>query len=269
MPKAKQVNKPRKHIAKRPRRAKYTPSASSKRSCPPGQVLSKKSKRCVRRSHKVKITPLAPVKVPEPLVRLAEDCDYNKLWKEGRRLGRGAQGSVYTTCLFNDCEYAMKQVALSAPGALHDLKMEIGALFALESTGVVPKIHAAWTCGEFGYVVMDKVHKCVKRKEHLARAVKRALDKIWEKGWLHIDLKMDNIGCDANGKLLLIDFGYAVKAQRPNQKYPKHPLSLRFKRVFTLQELIFVQQLNYLLAFDPQSPQLPAYLQKWNQILRE
>ena len=62
-----------------------------------------------------------------------------------------------------------------------------------------------------------------------------------EKGWLHVDTHPGNVMCK-NGKMIMIDFGWAVKKGKKN--YPDHPLSRRLGRPLSWKALEVVQELN-------------------------
>lgn len=118
-------------------------------------------------------------------------------------------------------------------------KYEVKALYELNDWKYSPKIHDAWTCGEYGYLVVDKLEancyhswKIINEilryyHRHMGyewRDIKKILQSLKRREWYHGDTHSGNVMCDKHGTKKLIDFGWARKFQRDNEIYADHPL---------------------------------------------
>ena len=158
--------------------------------------------------------------IPKKFLPIVEDCSKNeKTWikkKKAKTIDKFYL-SVYQACYLesDDCEYMIKKQNDYSV----EFQTEVEAYQDLQNTGAVPKIYAAWTCNDKGYIVMEKLEE-FKPKNAISlmkkyREYKKLLEKIKEKGWLHVDSHKGNIMLNSKNKLVLIDFGWAVK-QREN-----------------------------------------------------
>jgi serine/threonine protein kinase len=251
--------------------------------CPPHQILNEETNRCVNRDGKigkailearkspVRKSPVhkspvrkSPVhkstvingKIVTPVgkgissktLNIVEDCAKLTEWDMKELLGEGQYGKAFKVCKgVDDCNYVLKMQKLD-----EDFYIEIQALTELKDTGVVPKYYSAWTCDGYGYFVIEKLDKCPKEKfnyynKDSAKELDDVLEKIYKKGWLHVDVHPGNIMCK-NGKFIMIDFGWAVK--KGQKSYPKHPLSQRKGRALTFECLELAQNLNKAMLFS-------------------
>jgi len=132
------------------------------------------------------------------------------------------------------------------------------ALIQLQSTGLVPKIYDCWTCKKKGYIIMEKLYNCENIDPHyLFEKVKIALETIRQAGWLHVDTHDGNVMCTSDGKVVIIDFGYAVErgVKGDAETYGKHPKSQRTKDGWgvplTWKFLSVLQEVNLNESFNP------------------
>ena len=240
--------------------------------CPPHQILNEETNRCVNRDGKIGKAILAARKSPvhkspvhkstvingkivtpvgkgisSKTLNIVEDCAKLTEWDMKELLGEGQYGKAFKVCKgVDDCNYVLKMQKLD-----EDFYIEIQALTELKDTGVVPKYYSAWTCDGYGYFVIEKLDKCPEEKfdyenKDSAKELDDVLEKIYKKGWLHVDVHPGNIMCK-NGKFIMIDFGWAVKKGQEN--YPKHPLSKRKGRALTFKCLKLAQDLNKGILF--------------------
>jgi predicted Ser/Thr protein kinase len=202
--------------------------------CKSNQIRNPKTVRCVKKSGKIGQLLLGATEsaISEPVIpgpglptkfkKIAEDCAQNNVWKQKKILGQGKYGSVYEACRVGNCDYVLKTQKDD-----QDFRIEVKALEDLQRTKIVPKLYAAWTCNGRGYLVIEKLNKCRLSGEELYEGVKSALTKIREAGWLHVDTHYGNIMCAKGKKVVIVDFGWAVKRGPggDNQMYPDHPLA--------------------------------------------
>jgi hypothetical protein len=165
--------------------------------------------------------------IPRQFDGLVSNCEAEMQWRRQMHIGSGANGSVYRMCRVSEtrkksrrkakmCDYVVKIQPYN-----REAKAELKAYIKLKGTGLTPKMHAAWRCKGNLYIVMEKMRKCAKKKvEHDLPGVLRRLEK---KGWLHVDTHSNNVMCNEKGKVVLIDFGWAVERQSQGYKY-NHPL---------------------------------------------
>ena len=172
-------------------------------------------------------------------------------------LGEGSDGFVVRLCKGNDsdCDYAMKVQRLSS-----QYEMEDEALRDLQSTNSVPKFYDSWKSNNRGYIIMEYIPACdtLDDRDLVSEGREGALryDKAYEllkklenKGWLQVDMHLQNIRCrdgDMN-KLVLIDLGWIVK--KGKDKYPEHPLSKRWKYDLNYDEMKIVGDNNFNINF--------------------
>jgi hypothetical protein len=169
------------------------------------------------------VKPVGPG-IPADFQPVVENCNANLMWAQDDELGKGDVGATYTTSRIpsnpEDREYALKVQEDSTA-----FRTEVHALVDLKNTGVVVKIHAAWTCDKKGYIVMDKLKECDIEETALYGHIATALKTIDDKGWLHTDVRLENVMCQENGSVVLIDFGSAVKKVPGQDYYPDHYIS--------------------------------------------
>jgi len=171
-------------------------------------------------------------------------------------LGEGSDGFVVRLCKGkdSDCDYAMKVQRLTS-----QYKMEVEALRDLQSTDSVPKIYDSWKSNKLGYIIMEYIPECDNTDIIYSKDVKKMgirydkvyelLEKLEKKGWLQLDIHLENIRCrdgDMN-KLVLIDLGWVVK--KGKDKYPEHPLSKKWKYDFNYDELKMMADKNFVRNF--------------------
>ena len=185
-------------------------------------------------------TPIGNTGVPKKFKPIEEDCTLNKKWKQERKIGQGAQGKVYDTVSLGNTNYIIKKSENKL-----EFKEEVNALEDLQNTKVVPKLYAAWTCKGYGYIVIEKLKDCKLSQKELYTQLKNALETIYKHGWLHVDIHPGNIMCSKNdGKIKLIDFGWAVKKEG-DELYPYHPLSKRWGKPVSWSLLKTIQDYNF------------------------
>jgi len=155
---------------------------------------------------------------------------------------------VYVTCKSDDCEYVIK-----IQDENKDYYAEIESLLSLQHTKVVPIVFAAWTCEKIGYFVIEKLYHCKYNDSIMWEQVGKQLDIIREAGYLHVDIHKKNVMCTKDGKVVIIDFGYAVKRtdQGDKQEYPENPISKAVGIPVTWKYLEILQKYNHNRYFNP------------------
>lgn len=142
--------------------------------------------------------------------------------------------AFYTTCQGMDCNYVVKVQKENK-----EYYTEIEALLSLQHTKAVPKVFAAWTCKNVGYFVIEKLYPCKYDDNFIWKEVGKKLDIIRRAGYLHLDICNDNVMCNKEGEVILIDFGFAIKRteQGDEQEYvTKTYGTLTWKDLEMLQE---------------------------------
>jgi len=196
---------------------------------------------------KITVKPVG-VGIPTSFLPIVEDCTQNKKWKKDKMLGSGKFGMVYVTCKNDDCEYVIK-----IQKETNDYYAEIESLLSLQHTKVVPIVFAAWTCENIGYFVIEKLYRCKYNDSIMWEQVGKQLDIIREAGYLHVDIHKNNVMCTKDGKVVIIDFGYAVKRtdQGDKQEYPENPISKAVGIPVTWKYLEILQKYNHNRKFNP------------------
>lgn len=184
--------------------------------------------------------------IPDELIEIAIECssDIKKsdFWEQ---VGEGSAGTVYTR---PDYEYAVKIQEVSRL-----FKAEMEALTDLQpilqkEKGVVPKLYASWIFNGNGYLLIEKLRDCYGMK---SKEMEYALKKIEEYGWLHLDISVCNRMTNREQKLVLIDFGWAVKKPSDDKKtYPNHPISIKLCKAFTYAELKIRQDSDFQMIYS-------------------
>lgn len=180
-------------------------------------------------------------------------CKALTIWqrKKGKKLlGKGKYGKAHVVCKgkSKNCEYVMK---IQKRGAMFE--DEVMALRELQSTGVVPKLFAAFTCKGHGYIVMEKLQKIKWEegaKEHYLK-MQDALAKIHARNWLHLDLHPGNVMKRDNGEHVLIDFGSAIKRRGTSKFQNKDNFILNGRSGVELWKWDELVRSEKLLLADP------------------
>ena len=264
-------NTSKKPVVKPHSSTKPRPTSGGPKPCKKDEIRNPKTGRCVKKAGKIGKEILAgaagpPIPVPVPggpgipiiFSKIAEDCAQMDQWTKGVYLGQGAYGEVYEMCKAGNCEYALK-----TQKADPDFGLEVEALTELQSTGVVPKLYAAWTCKGTGYIIMEKMYKCDLTVNEKYEQSRKILDKMEAQGWLHVDTHSGNLMCGADKKrVIIIDFGWAAKktSQGSKQLYPNHPMAgtARYNCPVPWSFLKALQEYNFQMGFSPFSPYLAA-----------
>ena len=136
-----------------------------------------------------------------------------------------------------DCSFILKIQPLD-----YEYFNELKALVDLQNVGA-PKLYDYWHCRNKGYLVMEKLDpKCSKvKKASMHKKVRKFLDKLRKKNYVHVDVHRGNIACRGRDAVL-IDYGRAVKKRRG--KYGDHPASSPFQQL-TFKQLENLQDYNY------------------------
>jgi len=156
-------------------------------------------------------------------------------------LAKGSFGMVYD-CEGAGCNKIMKVVPYkSAKLFAYEVWISVKA----GDLGIGPKIYGAFTCNNFGFMIMQKL-KCTLNallKTNISYAEKfSVLVDGYEKILLartnkicHCDLHWDNVMVDENNKFYLIDYGYAFigdhRTSHIEKYYDKFDLYMHQQRV--------------------------------------
>jgi serine/threonine protein kinase len=187
-----------------------------------------------------------------------EDCKQNEAFNLDKKkyISGGAYSEVYDVDV-KGIIYAIKVQNLKYNK--NEFFQEVIALHELQSTQLVVKMFSAWTCEGIGYILMEKLHtidsifngtefRIIANK--LWDDVGNILNVLSDKGWLHLDVHRKNIMATNEGKIVLIDFGLAVKkTEDGNQKYPQNRFSKNFPNI-TWDQLKLYQNYRFQLQFN-------------------
>lgn len=203
------------------------------------------------------------------ILKFAEQCEKNKIWKKYGKLGSGLYGYAYITCLLDNCEYVLKiqkntNVFVNEVECMYNLRGNIG----------IPSIYTAWTCQGYGYFVMDRLYNCDITPINMYKKLKYILNTMLYNGWLYVDIHKNNVKCNSTGKkLYLIDFGWSVRRKNCdfNISYPEHPLSIKLGFSCTWYFLKLIQTWNLEKNFNPRKTkgQRVAYTLAKNKFMNE
>ncbi|KAI3641993.1 hypothetical protein MP228_011548 [Amoeboaphelidium protococcarum] len=131
---------------------------------------------------------------------------------------RGRYGAVALGNLADQQGVIFKTVDLSKkPNALQKFNNEVEVYKALESLQgtVIPKFFAYGTlCGMLLVIVLENVGQTMTTEQYSERKadVQEALDKIHALGYRHGDVRLPNMTIDSSGRVRIIDFEMAEKA---------------------------------------------------------
>ena len=240
-----------------------SPRASSPRASSPRASSPRASSPRASLSGSDRITPIGPG-IPDKFIQVAEDCEQNKLWKQGATLGQGAYGEVFVACRSSepgDCKYVLKQQEDN-----YEFRQEVRALHDLRKLKNVVYMYAAWTCNGEGYIIMETLEKC----RPTYKEVLDVSNKIRAKGWTHIDSHRGNFMCRAGtNEVVAIDFGWAIKES--DQTYEKHQWARSFPGITYKEMKVFHDKLLAEHFLDPTDPNrskiLKPILEKYHKTL--
>lgn len=173
------------------------------------------------------------------------DCVLNKFQilataSNIKPLGAGQYGATYLACKLGNCNYVLK-----IQKADESFRREVFALYELNGWDYSPLIFDAWTCGEVGFFVIEKLQSletCSRMsKQEISDQIETMIRELHERDFFHLDIKPDNMMCK-NGHLALIDFGMAVKIPTSEKfRYVlggKHPTVANPKKPWLRENLL-------------------------------
>ena len=249
--------------------------------CENNKIINPKSGRCVNKDGRIgklllskkkssNIIPFGPG-IPLVFESLAENCEQNKIWKKKTLIGTGTVGKAYVACNAKNCDYVLK-----IQKANHEFFTEILAIQELKKYNITPKLFAAWTCKGKGYAVIEKLkpyEECQMTSKQLWIQLDKYMKKLRDAGWLHMDLHIGNIMCSNNNKLVIIDFGHAVKRTSLGdlQTYPNHVMSRInwYNFPLTWEVLEAIQNYSFQSNFNPNKTNSSSYysaLKKYKKV---
>ncbi len=269
------------------RRKRKTPVRKSHKACPSGKVLNPKTGRCVSRRGKLGkeilakkivrsrlspgqmtlskfVKPVKPIGLPSKFKEIAEDCAETGKWEKKGFIGAGAYGEVYTACRAGNCDYVLK---MQQNGG--DFRHEVKALHALNNWKYSPKIYAAWTCKNTGFIVEEKVVKCNLDRKEMYTQLKKILTELHKKRWVFVDIHEGNVMCKQGGKnVILIDFGWA-RHLLPGQKVRSHAVANLIGRPVDFKDLVVAETGKLEEGFGVRgSKEYRKALKAWNDLGR-
>ena len=142
--------------------------------------------------------------------------DNNELqnWDIGNQIGSGNEGAVYLVrsklqTLENNDEFILKVY----PEYSDNFFREVTALTYLKDWHGSPNIYKAWRTdnenGKMGIIIMEKLYVCKLNNKDKYKATLQLLDELHKLNWIHEDTHKNNVMCNKNGDIKLIDFGSA------------------------------------------------------------
>lgn len=144
----------------------------------------------------------------------------------GNMLGEGNYGVVYSAkhCVTGQ-EVAIKFERYSLVPSL--LQHEARVLLCLKGCPGIPKVLGYGVFGGIKYLIIDKICDKIssntlaafnKTLQDVSIELDRLLANIHRKGFIHRDVKPDNIMFDGSGNVMLIDFGFATNYKSIQKK---------------------------------------------------
>lgn len=195
--------------------------------------------------------------IPKSFLEVAESCTEITNWKVETSVGSGNTGATYAACKAGNCNYVIKRQPTAAGEEKlradksknyeehYSFRSELKALMALQGWKHAPKLYAAWTCEDVGYMVMEKLDVC-KEGVKTYEKVKKMVDELYNTGWVHMDAHPQNILCRSDGELVLIDYGRARSFTDPKDPSFAHPHPWTMGSVKLTPEDAYVIEVNYL-----------------------
>lgn len=161
------------------------------------------------------------------------------------------RSKTFTVCKTGERKYVLKTQEDSPA-----YRSEVQALRELQSTERVPKLHAVWECSGRGHLVIDMLVPVTTSTDaeiiEVWSELGSILREIRELGWLHVDTHVGNVMRTGAGRLVLIDFGLAVKKRDTDTtQYRDHYLSRHYEMPLTWRQLGVIQEYNFQENFNP------------------
>jgi predicted Ser/Thr protein kinase len=233
----------RKTPAKR-KSPKRTPKRSTQ-PCSAGKVRNPKTGRCITNRN---IRPVGKVGIPDNLKHVVLDCAQLNNWTidKTKKLGSGQVGSVYLACKDNNCRYAAKMQTIDDGLFLR----EVEVIETLKGNRYVPAVYATFICGNMGYIIMEKLTPLTPQTykgtvDSLTSEVAMNLQKMYDTYHVvFVDIHPGNVMVRENGEIVLIDFGWAVKFNTPQDVVTYHPVIRVPGETKTIKELKDIQDFN-------------------------
>ncbi len=196
-----------------------------------------------------------------------------------KELGRGVKGTVFESCIEQNCKYVLKVVEFSidpfeAETEIKELADEVEISKRAAKRNISPQIYGFWICIKnnrpaYGFIVMDMLNITLKswleRQPDYQTAIKsiqrklnEKLDNLHQEGIIHNDLSNVNVLLKLNGEPepFLIDFGASLlKEDFPNllefktsaQEETKKWNALLKDPAKILKDIHIIQKRNYKL----------------------
>lgn len=144
----------------------------------------------------------------------------------GDMLGQGNYGVVYSAkhCL-TEQEVAIKFETYGLAPSL--LQHEARVLLCLKGCPGIPKVLGYGVFGGIKYLIMDRMFDKIsldtlttfnKTLSDVSTELDKLLLNIHRKGFIHRDVKPDNLMFDVSGNVTLIDFGFATNHSSKQKK---------------------------------------------------
>jgi hypothetical protein len=191
--------------------------------------------------------PVIPLKVMKDIAKITgTDCDWKQMWKNGKRVGSGSVGSVFSTIGKDGNEYVVKIQPDDT-----DFRNEVDILKRINGWVHAPKIYGVWKCEGMGYIVEEKLEKLKYTKAVAYGLIYDVLIQLHKKFRVAFpDSHAGNIMMRKDGTIVLIDFGWAVYFESKNSKIsgPNY-LTDKLRRPVTLGEMVIWETDNLADAF--------------------
>jgi len=227
-----------------------TPSKRILKPCRSDQIRNPKTGRCIKKPN---LQPVGKIGIPEHLQDIVLGCAQLDKWTivKTKTLGTGKVGSVYLACSCKDdscsCKYAAKMQSLKDGLFMR----EIEVIEALKGNRYVPTVYSTFICNNMGYIIMEKLVPLTPKTykgtvDSLVNKVSSYLEKMYNTYHvIFLDIHPGNVMIrEETGEVVLIDFGWAIKFETPDDIVTKHPIFKIPGETATIKQLKASQDFN-------------------------